>query len=231
MNKRLIKDLFLYFEQKESPTSEEVNFLKQLTDEKEMFHVCSISKQKMEDMGFDTSQMDDIDMMTLADKFKDALCDNGYNDILSIVAEDCMNIPLKNNTYCPKCMSKHIKNDHETSKYECYSCGQTWKNNLYVLVEYPEATFEFEENEIGYHCFNSQNNGARYVSEFDYINQFKKTPEADKCFRPLCFPDSQSFFDLPQKQQELCEQIIDDKTLSDFGSSAIWIPLSLIKND
>ena len=169
-------------------------------------------------------------MMTLSDKFKDALCDNGYNDILCIIAEECLNIPRKNNTYCPKCRKKHINFNHATNEYECYSCGQAWQDDLYVLVESPEDTLEFEENNIGYSCLNSQDNGARYVSKFDYINQFKKVPEPDKYFRPLRWPISQLYFELSKEQQEQCEKIIaENKALSDFGNSAIWIPLSIIK--
>ena len=36
-------------------------------------------------------------------------------------------------------------------------------NGLYVLVEFPDDASYFEENDIGYSSFESEDNGARYV--------------------------------------------------------------------
>ena len=64
------------------------------SEEDKLFPIIGITKQELEDNGFDTSKLDESDMLTMADKIKDALNDNGYQDILNIVAEECMNILL-----------------------------------------------------------------------------------------------------------------------------------------
>ena len=38
---------------------------------------------------------------------------------------------------------------------------QQLHDDLYVLVEFPDDTSYFEENDIGYPSFNSEDNGAR----------------------------------------------------------------------
>ena len=70
----------------------------QITEETKPFPVISITKQELEDNGFDTSELDESDMLTMADKIEEALNDTGYQDILNIVAEECMNIPRKTKT-------------------------------------------------------------------------------------------------------------------------------------
>ena len=66
---------------------------------------------------------------------------------------------------------------------------QQLHDDLYVLVEFPDDTSYFEENDIGYPSFNSEDNGARYVPQRDYIEHFKKDPAPNSCFRPLCWPE------------------------------------------
>jgi len=60
------------------------------SEEEKLFPIIGITKQELEDNRFDTSNLDESDMLTMADKIKDALNDNGYQDILNIVAEECM---------------------------------------------------------------------------------------------------------------------------------------------
>ena len=132
---------------------------------------------------------------------------------------------------CPKCMSKNVRLDND-GFYLCEDCRQIWKDSIYVLVEYPEDAGSFERSEIGYPCFNSQDNGARYVSEYEYILQFGQSPKPDKCFRPVQWPDSQRYFELkPKSVAELCEPIEFGEAFGDFGSSAIWVPLVLLKTE
>jgi hypothetical protein len=101
----------------------------------------------------------------------------------------------------------------------------------YVLVEFPEDTAFFEENDIGYPCFNSEDNGARYVSEEDYIKHFGHKPQPNTCFKPVRWPESQNYMGNENSVSALCELIIaDEKALKDFGPSAVWIPLCLINN-
>lgn len=201
------------------------------SEEEKLFPIIGITKQELEDNGFDTSNLDESDMLTMADKIKDALNDTGYQDILNIVAEECMNIPRKINTYCPMCRNKNVGYNNSINQYECYSCGQAWDSNLYVLVEYPEDTLHFEDNATGYPCFTSEDNSARYVTEFDYINLFKRKPEPEQYFSLIQWPNSQPYFELSPEKQKQCEPVLyDEKALSDFGGSAIWVPSSLIES-
>ncbi|GAB6013550.1 hypothetical protein [Viscerimonas tarda] len=99
--------------------------------------------------------------------------------------------------------------------------------NNYVLVEFPEDAAYFENSETGYPCFNSEDNGARYIPEAEYARHFGHEPQPDACFRPLCWPASQDYL-----RNRLCEPVIaDEKALSDFGSSAVWVPVCLIELD
>jgi hypothetical protein len=99
-------------------------------------------------------------------------------------------------------------------------CRSEW-SDVFVLVEYPEDTCCFENEGIGYPCFNSEDNGACYVPEYDYIKYYRKCPSKEKYFNPVPWPDSQEYMDNPE-----CEAIIaDEKGLEDFGSSAYWVPL------
>ena len=51
MSEKLIEDLFQHFKQKENSTPEEANFTRQLEKEIEIYPVCNISKQELENMG------------------------------------------------------------------------------------------------------------------------------------------------------------------------------------
>jgi hypothetical protein len=100
----------------------------------------------------------------------------------------------------------------------------------YVLVEFPEDAGYFEENNIGYPCFGSGDNGARYVPEEAYIEHFGQEPLPNSYFRPVRWPQSQEFLGIDDDSTAvLYEPIVaDEKALADFGSSAIWVPLHLI---
>jgi hypothetical protein len=106
--------------------------------------------------------------------------------------------------------------------------------NEYVLVEFPEDAAYFEENEIGYPCFNSEDNGARYVSKEEYIKHFGHDPQPNTYFMPVQWPESQEYLGDDEDDDSidaLCEPIIaDEKGLSDFGSSAVWVPLCCIND-
>lgn len=109
---------------------------------------------------------------------------------------------------------------------------QRLRDNLYVLVEFPEDSSYFEENDIGYPSFNSEDNGARYVPQRNYIDHFKKDPEPNNCFRPFLWPESQSYLfpDEPNDEVDtLNEPISDEKGLADFGEQAVWVPFCNIK--
>lgn len=128
---------------------------------------------------------------------------------------------------CPKCGSSTIRYDVHENLFHCDECGQTWNDKQYVLVEYPEDASCFEQKEIGYPSWNSQDNGARYVSQYDYIRQFGKSPDSAHCYRAVCWPDSQKYFE-ENRPDAHCELIQDEAALNMFGSSALWVPICML---
>jgi hypothetical protein len=96
----------------------------------------------------------------------------------------------------------------------------------YVLVEFPENDTYFEDKEIGYPCFNSEDNGARYVPIMKYVKRCGKYPAAGLIYKPLPWPESQNYLDHPDPR---CEVVMaDEKTMADFGSSAVWVPVEVL---
>lgn len=108
---------------------------------------------------------------------------------------------------------------------------QQLRDGLYVLVEFPDNTSYFEDNDIGYPSFESEDNGARYVPYEEYVRHYGKTPQTNACYKPLRWPDSQSYL-FPDEPNEsidaLNEPINDVKGIADFGEQAIWVPLCKI---
>lgn len=157
-------------------------------------------------------------------QFKRRLSD-GYSPITSVhrddlkSAGDILNFPKATDVTCPKCNSEKIRYDIHEDLFHCDMCSQTWNDKRYVLVEFPEDASSFEEAEIGYPSWDSEDNGARYVPEQEYIREFGKSPEPEKCYRPVGWPDSQKYMG-----KESCELIQDEDALEAFGSSAYWVP-------
>lgn len=89
-------------------------------------------------------------------------------------------------------------------------------------MEFPEESAPFEEEGTGYPAWGSGENGALYVPEEDYIRHTGKSPERDKCYRAVCWPDSQKYMGTKG-----CEPIQDENGIRDFGTSAYWVPLLL----
>lgn len=99
-------------------------------------------------------------------------------------------------------------------------------SNDYILVEFPEDSGRFDNDDIGYPCFNSEDNGARYVHEYDYRNHFGKCPTPGSRFKILRWPESQNYL---YNANDRCEVIMaDEKSLAEFGSSAIWVPVEVL---
>jgi hypothetical protein len=105
--------------------------------------------------------------------------------------------------------------------------GET--SDAYVLVEFPEGASYFENGDIGYPCFISKDNGARYVPVQDYVAHFGRNPARDILFRPLRWPESQNWLHRSDKR---CEIIMAyEKALRDFGGAAVWVPVSLLNGE
>lgn len=218
MIQTLLDDIKAYFDAKENPTEEEQQLKQRLSEG--YFPITSVHRDDLQGAGFDVERISDDDMKELADKMANDYCEQLFWESMEIIAE-ILGFPKKKNPVCPKCESEYIHPD-TNGVYHCNTCGQTWNDKLYVLVEFPEDTSPFEKT--GYLSWNSEDNGALYVSEEEYIRHNGKSPSRDKCYRAVCWPDSQKYM-----ETKGCELIQDEDALQEFGSSAYWVPLSLIK--
>lgn len=232
MERQLIEDLHQYFEQKENPTPDENHLLVSLTDELPHFPILSLSREDLESRGFDVSEVTDSEMVELAKKLNDDSCEQLLWRSMTIIAEDDLKIPRY---ICPQCGEKASAYNSYDKTLHCTSCQNTWKKEeptgRYVLVQYPADASFYENLEVGYPCFNSEDNGARYVPEHFYRQHTGKEPAANTLFQPVQWPESQSYFDLkPKSIAALCEPIeADVQSLEDFGTSSVWVPVCLIK--
>ena len=232
MNRELIEDLHQYFEQKENRTGEEVNFLNRLKDELPYFKVTAVSREDLQREGFNVTNVDDSDMTEIARKLADDYCEQLFWLSLEIIADQGFDIPKY---ICPKCGSRANRYCSDSKIFDCSSCDNGWKQEeptgRFVLVEYPEESKFYADCEVGYDCYNSEDNGAMYVPEHFYTAHTGTEPDTNKLVIPVTWPDSQEYFELQyenEAQYELCEPIEHGKAFDDFGSQAIWVPLSLI---
>lgn len=216
MVQELFNQLRNYFSAKEKPTEEEVDFLKRLSEG--YFPITSVHRDDLQAKGFDVDKITDAQMEELADKMGDDYCEQLFWDSMEIIA-DSMGLPRKEILRCPKCQSETVKYDINDGLYHCGDCSMVWDDGLFVKTEFPEDTSCFEEEGIGFPCWNSEDNGARYVPVWEYIRKFGKSPNPEKCYRAICWPDSQEYIG-----NEECELIQDEEALEKFGSSAYWVP-------
>ena len=212
MVQQILDDLRAYFEAKATITPEEQVLLQRLKGD--FFPITSVSRNDLQVYGFDTRSVTDVQMRRLAQKMANDYCElSRYPD-------------------CPVCASRHVFLNEQKGTLRCEGCGQEWHEHLYVLVEFPDDTSFFEEKYIGYPSFGSRDNGARYVSEYDYITHFKKQPGSDRCFKPLRWPESQLYL-FPNEPNDalygLNEPIQDECGIEDFGENAVWVPLCNLK--
>ena len=219
MIQTLLDDIKAYFDAKANPTEEEQQLKQRLSEG--YFPITSVHRDDLQGAGFDVERISDDDMKELADKMANDYCEQLFWESMEIIAE-ILGFPKKKNPVCPKCESENIRYDIHENQFHCDACTQTWDDKIYVLVEFPEDTSSFEKT--GYLSWNSEDNGALYVSEEEYIRHNGKSPSRDNCYRAVCWPDSQKYMDTKG-----CELIQDEDALQEFGSSAYWVPLSLIK--
>lgn len=229
MKRGLQKEVYNYFHGKTDRTDAEQALFKKLEFEMGYFQVTAAHRDDLRFKGFDVSNVSDGDMKLLARKMADDYCEQLFWPSMEIIAEVSVKIPKTSEPFCPKCESYLYDYDIASGTYSCRDCGQTWTDN-YVLVKHPDDTTYFEEEEIGYPSYASEDNGARYVTHYEYILQYQKEPPQNSFFQPVSWPDSQSYFELPDNLRELCENIESGKAFDDFGSSALWVPLCLLNH-
>ncbi len=229
MKRELIEDLRNYFEQKENKTHEEEKFLSDIKGQLSYFPITFLHRDDLASRGFDAEEVDDCTMKEIAKKMGRAYQENCYWEDLRIIAE-CNDVPKHR---CPKCWGDAGEYSDDTCY--CPFCHHEWKltepTGRYVLVEYPESPF-FEENEIGFECYNSDDNGARYIPENIYIAHFDKKPKAKQMYLPIGWPESQLCLEWEHTDPEKfarCEYINPADTVLGLGSNALFVPRSLIK--
>ena len=219
MIQTLLDDIKAYFDAKERLTEQEQLLRQRLSGG--YFPITSVHRDDLQGAGFDVEKISDDDMKELASKMADDYCEQLFWSSMEIIAGDILGFPKEKVPVCPICKSEYLHTE-TSGLHHCNQCGQTWNDNIYVLVEFPEDTTSFEDEEIGYPSWDSEDNGARYVPEQDYIRRFKKSPDPGKCYRAVCWPESQQYMG-----QEGCESIQDENGIQDFGTSAYWVPLLL----
>jgi hypothetical protein len=99
---------------------------------------------------------------------------------------------------------------------------------VYVLVGFPEDSSYFEDNDIGYPSYGSDDNGARYVPEEDYIKVFGHKPDEAMLYKIVQWPESQELME-DEGFEEYSEGVFDEKGLNDFICPAYWVPISKAK--
>ncbi len=162
------------------------------------FPITTVHRADLEAKGFDISKITDDQMEELAKRMANDYCEQLFWDSMTIIAE-IMGLPKK----------REIPDD-----------------DIYVLVEFPEDASTFEEENIGFPSWSSEDNGARYVPKKDYIRVFNKEPDEDNCFCAVCWPDSQEYMDMADDPNSRIEFIQDETALEVFGSSAYWVPIN-----
>jgi len=224
MVRELYQRLREYFNNLPEPTEEEKQFIRELNAG--YFPITSVHRDDLEGKGFDVKKISDDDMQNLAEKMANDYYEQLFWLSMEIIAGEILGFPKvkTKDIICPKCNSENIRYDIHESRFHCDKCSQAWDDKLYVLVEFPGDSAPFEEEGTGYPAWESGDNGALYVSEEDYIRHTGKSPERDKCYRAVCWPDSQKYMGTKG-----CDPIQDENGIRDFGTSAYWVPLLLME--
>ena len=228
MLQQLLDDLRGYFEAKSSLTTQEQELWDRL--KKADYPILGLQDDDLAQKGCDFRRITDEQMRQLAQQMTADYCKEDYWERLENTADE---LQLPRYPRCPACGHNGVVFDETREMMLCEICDQTWHEHLYVLVEFPDDATYFEENDIGYPSFESEDNGARYVSEYDYIQRFEQDPPANAYFKPMQWPESQPhlFPDEPNESTDaLCEAINDEKGRADFGEQAVWVPLCNLKN-
>lgn len=164
MLQQLLDDLRGYFEAKSSLTEQEQELWNRL--KKADYPLLGLQDDDLAQKGFDFRRITDEQMRQLARQMTADYCKEDYWERLENTADE---LQLPRYPRCPACGHNGVVLDETKGVMHCEICDQTWHEDLYVLAEFPDDTTYFEENDIGYPSFGSEDNGARYVTEYDYI--------------------------------------------------------------
>ena len=94
-------------------------------------------------------KISDDDMENLAEKMADDYCEQLFWPSMEIIAGEILSFPKvkTKDIICPKCNSENIRYDIHESRFHCGECSLAWDDKLYALVEFPEESAPFEEEE------------------------------------------------------------------------------------
>lgn len=95
ISNKTINNLIKYFEAKESKTEEENTFLEELSLYADVFPITAVSRDDLEDRGFDVSNVTDSQMNKLARNMSDDYCEQMFWISMEIIAEEVLNIKKK----------------------------------------------------------------------------------------------------------------------------------------
>lgn len=218
--RRILLQLQDYFKSKSELTEQEQFLLKEISGELEFYIISRLHRDDLKGKGFDISSISDETMSEIASRLESDYTEQLFWQSLEIIASIGLNVP-KSKLFCPICECYDINYQIETNEHVCQGCGTEWSDQ-FVLVEYPDDSTYFEEEEIGYPSFIREDNGARYVPEHEYILLFQKKPDPNLYYRVCQWPDSQELLD-EVKSDDSMEEITDEKALKDFICPAYWV--------
>lgn len=222
MRRELLENLRDYFANIQEVDDNEEYFRGELNKEMGNYEVAFLSRSALEKHGYDTSDLTDTDMVELAGMMGDYYCDSRFTNDLQ-EACNALNVPVK--PHCPMCLGIDIAKRDDGSNL-CRECNQEWGND-YILVQHPQDINYFVNNNIGYPSLEQEDSQARYVSEYDYVDHVGELPTPNSYYRAVPWPQSQQYMG-DSSIDALCELINDEKGLTDFGPSAMWVPLCLL---
>lgn len=224
MDRQLLDKLAGYLSAKTEPTEQEKELLTRLKESMTDFDIAFIDRATIERNGFVANNLSDEDMEELAGKVGDCVCSSQQFDYA--IEQACQEMELEPILDCPLC-GGNTTYDSKAQTYTCNSCGQTWRQEMYVLVEDPDQTDRLSYD-TGYPSAEAQNSNARYISEYDYLSIFKQAPDPNSYFVAVQWPESQKY--MPDEDGNdsilaLNEPINDEKGLEYFDTGAVWVPL------
>ena len=89
MEHSLKKELLQYFAAKENRTEQEERLYKRMLTEANLYDITSVEKSDLEERGYDTSELDEADMESIADEMCGYYLDNGtFSEDLCAAADE-----------------------------------------------------------------------------------------------------------------------------------------------
>ncbi len=123
MNRELLEELHVYFEQIAEPTHEEDRFYQRLEADLEYFPITFLHREDLQSRGFDAEGFDDCTMKELAEKMGRAYQEGQYWEDMEILAKD-----VAEKFRCPKCSQAVHQYERYGQIFSCH-CGYEWSIN------------------------------------------------------------------------------------------------------